>query len=301
MEFENAADAVPRFSESGLSEDFVFDSNEILSLPADIQSESQLLTCAVLKNMEPLDASMTAYGAALLIQSVLSRNIPLSSRRLAPSVVAEEQDKFLAAFSHHAISVLSSTTWRKAMEERGALCDVADLLDGHLVSQIKHKVDTAKELPLSSRSAADLVLLAKSLSLSLPKITETSASVDAIKGVSTRSNADLLPFSNEVFDIHMSSIHVDVDSKEQVPRPETSRTFRELTHWHNTRPTTMQGKVSLTDWQKARALRSHQMFLSKPDFFPPPLVYDADHPLQGSFSNTLPVSPIRLAKRSSLR
>lgn len=270
-EYKKAADAVFDSVTPSSAPENVTDLDRLLGeLNGDINSEAQCLTFCVLKQLIMKDSSLSDAASALLLQSVMARNTPLNQRRLASTSESKGDDNLLTQFSNLAQHILSSAAWKASMTQRGALCDIADLIDGRLFYQIQQKLSTLKELQIGVEAANQLRTLSEALPINLPKVSgkslqgpETqSVEKKAKPGSSPGGNVNLMPFSNEVFDRHLSSIHVDVEAVEPEPDVDASRTFRELTHWHNTRPVVMQGKVTLTDWQKARAMRSHHMFMS---------------------------------------
>ncbi|PSK58644.1 hypothetical protein B9Z65_6659 [Elsinoe australis] len=241
----------------------------VTGINADIDSETMWLLFAALKLVLQSDKSLSEDARALVVSTIVAQHLPLPHRRLAPVTQQTQENKFLEAFATNAQSILDSKEWSTIMKERKAICDVADLVDGRLFHQVKQGMSTVDVTKLDQRASSQIKSLLSALSLDSPNNSSTIQSsnqphtTDSVSQPPSTSgpNATLLPFQNAVFDEHLASIHVNAAKSEPTMRPDTSRTFRELTHWHNTRPVTMQGKVTLTDWQKARALRSHQMFL----------------------------------------
>ncbi|OQU93957.1 hypothetical protein CLAIMM_00390 [Cladophialophora immunda] len=76
------------------------------------------------------------------------------------------------------------------------------------------------------------------------------------------ARATVLPFSNPVFDAHLSPIQLTIDVS--VAKEGTSRIFKELSHWHNhRRPIDQRAAWAATEWQKARANRRNQLFMTE--------------------------------------
>lgn len=143
-------------------------------------------------------------------------------------------------------------------------CDIADLLDGRLFAYImNHPAGQGADVD------ADLKALREAVGSesTQPIIASGKSTAQAKTNGATPSEVQpqtgehrLLPFSNDIFDKHLKSIHVKVDSRSLRPEADTARTFKELTHWHNNKPLNPGRKAPLTDWQKGRALRSNAIF-----------------------------------------
>ncbi|KAF2223947.1 hypothetical protein BDZ85DRAFT_215565 [Elsinoe ampelina] len=238
-------------------------------LVRDLQSFGKSETTALLYQASKLllesHPSYNGHVRALLMSSAIASQLPLSKRRLAATTkVSSEDSVFLAAFATKACEVLTAGSWKEAMAEQDMLCDVADLIDGRLFYHVRQNINQ-----IDGSSLDDIAITKTMAALHLDSVNGAAVSSgdeDDLDGFSVKSEgispaSSLLPFQNSVLDEHLASIHIRTSKNEPALPPSTSRTFRELTHWHNTRPVTVQGKVTLTDWQKARALRSHQMFL----------------------------------------
>lgn len=73
----------------------------------------------------------------------------------------------------------------------------------------------------------------------------------------------VLPFTNEVFDTQLSSIHVDTaePSTSSLPIPKYNTVFNDVRHWHSTKQIEDKKKGPETFWQQKKRLRSHQNFM----------------------------------------
>ncbi|PNS19178.1 hypothetical protein CAC42_1914 [Sphaceloma murrayae] len=243
-----------------------FELDTLLSdLDSSIDSEAIALVYAACKLVLQSDTSFGDDVRALVISVFIAQDLPLAKRRLPGIDRDAKVNDFLKAFSEAATSVLQGEAWSAAMNKRLMSCDVADLIDGRLFHQIRQNQSNLQQLALKATASSNISNVLSSLSLE--GVSGVASSTDSVATDTDDAHSgagptvSILPFQNEVFDEHLASIHVSTAKSEPSIRPDTSRTFRELTHWHNTRPVTLQGKVTLTDWQKARALRSHQMFL----------------------------------------
>ncbi|KAF4550357.1 DEAD/DEAH box helicase-like protein 4 [Elsinoe fawcettii] len=205
----------------------------------------------------------------LLLAFALTRQLPLSQRRL-PTVhnIKKADGSVLSAFASRVAIILSHPSWSQNMAKQNMDCDLADLIDGRLYHHLRSSAVDSSNAAFSHVSTSDIKDLLDVLSLDPPQEKSESANpANDLQPNDTESEdlvspeTSVLPFQHAVLDEHLASIHIRSSRQEPDLPPSTSRTFRELTHWHNTRPVTVQGKVTLTDWQKARALRSHQMFL----------------------------------------
>lgn len=154
---------------------------------------------------------------------------------------------------------------RNTLIETSSICDVADLVDGRLLSWVMAHPE-ADVSSYGSEATSEIELLMKAISVGsdpTDRSTKTSRSQHEQKPTIDTSPAHrLLPFSHPVFDKHLQSIHVEVEksSKTAGPAGDTAKTFRELTHWHNTKPLQRGPKPVLTEWQKKKAMRSNAIF-----------------------------------------
>ena len=74
----------------------------------------------------------------------------------------------------------------------------------------------------------------------------------------------LLPFANDVFDKHLSPVHLKVAKSDGKVDSTSAVIFREVSHWHNTKPLQSRSGPIVKDEKAAKkALRRNQFFMSE--------------------------------------
>ncbi|KAK6597799.1 dead deah box helicase [Botrytis cinerea] len=184
------------------------------------------------------------FASALILQSVMLNQIPLSKRRF-PSVefdndFEKEITSFLSLFADAAQAILNDPTWSKFVETNEISRDSHDLIDGRLFRVVIQAMcdESLDPFPQSIQDEW-LVLcnLTKELSsqeLSLDKSVDLS-SVKVTPCEDSDSSSDdltVLPFTNAVFNKHLECIHVETDSSLST-KFGTMKLYRETSHWHN--------------------------------------------------------------------
>ncbi|KAL9088868.1 MAG: hypothetical protein Q9159_002831 [Coniocarpon cinnabarinum] len=239
-----------------------------------IASESDLLTTLSLRNLHSSGKTNPNCERALLLHAALKSTYPLDAR-LTRDVkpFSSEQHEWLDVLCGIAARIVSCPEWETLVRETGCDCDVADFIDGLLLATVSdrmHEGPPTTTLGAAQRSAYVSLCSMVDLSPHKPQPNgdimrrgkaETPAS--QARGKDMISEVKLLPFSNLVFDHHLTSIRIKVDEKAKERADRTSdQIFRELSHWHNTKPVQAKKSAAPVDPKaRERALRREQFFM----------------------------------------
>ena len=246
------------------------------------KSEALTIILQCLSQIVQKDPSTRKLVCAFLIHFVLLQRLRLSDRRLRDiQVKAPENDElqtFLDVFANLAIPLVSNgIKSRPFYNNSTSVSTLFDMVDGRLFATVVTNFDKAYSVAMGKFSDA--------LHSILKDFEDTNRDADLLKGLvpsskpsktpeSTRSRTaketekpppltSILPFSNAVFDNHLTSIHIKVGS-DQVPYPKTARIFQEVSHWHNHKRLLDPKSIKEVDEKsKKRALRRNQFFMAE--------------------------------------
>ncbi|EPS30640.1 hypothetical protein PDE_05592 [Penicillium oxalicum 114-2] len=265
--------------------------NALRAMTMDFTQREYLTVTTIIVMMESGVISKTEMGAAraLLLHTVLLRDCQLSDRAIAHTAGSEEQ-RMLNEFARVGHKILSSNTWQNVMEPGHAKFDLYDLLDGRLFSLLASNMDcrpptdivssfswskfeqlctTLKELFDFSVEISDLIS-DKRPHKSQKHATKKSKPNQKFwrnQGQQKVSEAEhlVLPFENPVFDSHLQPVHLSIDDTvEDVGASEPSKTFKELSHWHNAkRPLDTKSGNNFDPWQTRFIMRRNAIFMAE--------------------------------------
>lgn len=82
--------------------------------------------------------------------------------------------------------------------------------------------------------------------------------------IASSDKVTVLPFTNDIFETDLSSIHVDTAESptSALPVPKFGTVFNDVKHWHSTKQLDDKKKAPETPWQQKRRLKSHQRFMA---------------------------------------
>lgn len=216
--------------------------------------------------------------SAFLLHAVLLSHIPLSGRRMKETEIKpdeiefEDPRLFLNDFSLIARSVIDSSGWEQHIDDSGAQCDLADLIDERLflvvLSKIQGCANARSLLPEKIVKEFDFfasIIKAQSgiqVQISAKPCLTGKALLPPPEPIAIPS---VLPFSNVVFDRHLASMRIDIKARDSLGTSARSmRIFKEITHWHNSkRPLDTKAIRISSDWQKKRFLRMNQRHMDE--------------------------------------
>ena len=241
-------------------------------LCSDGLTERASLIVIVLARMLKEKLVTTSLATSFLVHVVLIGSLPLTKRRLKTGFQDDdsqlEMNTFLANFSRLSVLLLEDSMWSQSMQLSESLCDIADLIDGRLLEAI---YANAAEYAMNSQQCPSYEILAHALCaisgihLKLPPYhTSTDIVNEKTEDLYTKAFT-ILPFSNPVFDRHLSSIHLRIaPSKDSVQQ--SGRIYQEVSHWHNANrrldPKSAQ-QTPASEKDKWRARRRNQFFMSE--------------------------------------
>ena len=233
-------------------------------------TEREILTVIVLGQMLKENPEVEDLAASFLIHCALIASLSLSNRRQPTKrPVSEEQTQwqsFLAKFSKSSSTLISSGAWSEAMEAR--TCDILDLVDGRLFEAVTMGGRNGQFPPEADSIFQDLACSLCTLSGIHLKVPAGVQNPTLHKNEVNGSAADalsILPFSNPVFDKHLTSINLRVAPLKPSDR-QSGRIFQEVSHWHNAKKRldpkqAQQTAASAKD--KARSLKRDQHFMAE--------------------------------------
>ena len=244
--------------------------------PAEINhtdlTERVHLALIVLAKMFEMHSVTETLATSFLIHAVLIGSISLRKRCFRTPALADivnsELNAFLATFSKLSITLLKESLWTTAMEHSRVVCDVSDLIDGRLLEAVHINI-TANAL--DSRQCSMYEILANALCAISGvhlKVPHRTSAANVLVGTTDDFDINelaILPFSNPVFDNHLSSIHLRILPSKSSER-QSGRIYQEVSHWHNAKrrldPKASQ-QTPASEKEKFRARRRNQFFMSE--------------------------------------
>ena len=235
-------------------------------------TEREILTVVTLAQMLKDDPAVKDLATRFLAHTTLITSLPLSNRR-QPTQRSNSDERsrsqtFLAKFSEISSTLISSGAWWKAMKAEIVACDVCDLIDGRLFEAVKiagsEPCFPPHLAPNFERLARGLCTLS-GVHLKMPTdMQNATTNTDGVNG-SVPDTVSILPFSNPVFDKHLTSIKLHVAPSKSSDQ-QSGRIFQEVSHWHNAkrRLDIKQGQQTPTSARdKARGLKRDQRFMAE--------------------------------------
>lgn len=234
-------------------------------------TEREILTIVTLTRMLE-DPTMEDLATHFLAHTALIDSLPLSKRRQPTQrPVSDDQpglQSFLAKFSKVSCTLISSRAWSEAMEIGTVPCDISDLIDGRLIEAVtmgRSEWRFPPQLKPTFESLARSLCTLSGVHLKLPTgVQNATTHTNGVHG-SSLDALSILPFSNPVFDRHLTSINLRVEPLKSSDR-QSGRIFQEVSHWHNAkrRLDPKQGQQTPTSAKdKARSLKRDQRFMAE--------------------------------------
>ncbi|RAK96957.1 putative DEAD/DEAH box helicase [Aspergillus ibericus CBS 121593] len=239
---------------------------------------SVLTASVMLSSDSPEEKDMVAI-CALILHTVILGECKLGNRVYTPTDNCNGKS-FLVQYAEIALVILKSPLWHEGVRTRSICCDLADMIDESLFLTMLELCRTSNRGCEFSQSVlarfSVLTTLVKRLCGSEIPGSEVSKQVDkkttggdrrtkmSIKHLpieqGKRSSA-VLPFGNPVFDPHLKPISLVVDeASTEKSNLVTSRTFEEISHWHNhKRPLDKRNEAPLPE----KLLRRNQFFMAE--------------------------------------
>ena len=235
-------------------------------------TERIIVTLVVLGRMLQEHLISESQTISFLCHTVCLGLMPICNRRQNLAMEKEDpkrrMESLLADFSNLSLMLLSEDAWAKTMEANGVKCDIFDLVDGRILESM---LGSSEERMFRAEVAANFENLAHALCaisgihLKLStNIIENEVAIEAIHKTLS-DDSTILPFSNAVFDKHLSSISLRVSSS-RPPNRLSGRIHQEVSHWHNAKrrldPKHLQN-MPASEKEKFRALRRNQFFMAE--------------------------------------
>jgi hypothetical protein len=200
---------------------------------------------------------------ALLYQTALLSEISLSHRLLDAQEPSAELQDFVVKFAQDARQFIDCAAWDEALSD--ADCDIADLIDGRLLSFCVQNPPEEQNKRFEMLRSAAASLCGQELPTLSSKASNGIRPETESNGTGSTPYA-LLPFSDSVFDEHLKPVHLTVSRSSGKTDPTSASIFREVSHWHNSkRPIDQKTKGQLEKDPKIakKALRRNQFFMAE--------------------------------------
>ncbi|KAF2144344.1 uncharacterized protein K452DRAFT_223784 [Aplosporella prunicola CBS 121167] len=230
-------------------------------------SERLYLVAATIGRILSWDKFSSNEISAFLTHSILQSQLRLGARSAVESSSTENSQLFLEKFVEVARGVMHSPYWRQFVEEAQAQTDIADLVDGRLFNSVL----TGHHPDLQLNEESQVVM--KSMMTLISPLTDNQINPHDNKSrlnpeqrsqKALHSYRKLLPFTDQVFAKHLQPIKLNIDTEIVHLMGENSRTFRELTHWHNSRrPLSRKVALSMKERTAFYARRRDQRFMAE--------------------------------------
>ncbi|KAI9783682.1 MAG: hypothetical protein M1839_003530 [Geoglossum umbratile] len=235
------------------------------------------LTLLALEKLLIAEPKRAPLVSAFLLHAVLLGHIPLSHRRMREIQLTEESAlsyrKFLDDFATAALCEISHSGWAQLFDERGDQCDVVDLVDGRLFKVVLFAIQGQSDVRtlLPEQVVQEFIPLAASLEKKCGVRLVPTRKCDLlgkaiVPALEKSAIPPVLSFSHTVFDLHLASIQINVDVLNSPALGDrSSRIFREISHWHNSkRPIDkIQAGRIYNDKARQRLLRSQQRYMGE--------------------------------------
>jgi hypothetical protein len=211
----------------------------------------------------------------------LISGLSLQERLVSAAGLDEKVKESLEAFCEEASTILASEDWAENMEAWECGCDVADLVDGRLLSACLQDASIGANETYRTLAQACEALGA---GFSIGEIVDSNgnagkelsvfchgSSADSIPAAAPQSQSNesyaVLPFSNEIFDPHLAPVQLEIDRVGDVEDATAGNIFREITHWHNHKrpvdPKLREEQMAKSEKQKFWARKRNQWFMDE--------------------------------------
>ena len=235
-------------------------------------TEREILTIITLAQMLKDDPALEDLSSSFLCHTALITLLPLSNRRQPAPRPSGGEDLclrgFLASFSQISSTIISSGAWSDAMEAETLPCDIFDLIDGRLfeaVNMCRSQWRFPPRLIPAFEGLAHGLCTLSGIHLQVPtNLPNDTLNSNGVNG-STSDAVSILPFSNSIFDKHLTSINLRVAPSKSSDR-QHGRIFQEVSHWHNAKrrlDLKQSQKIPTSATDKARSLKRDQRFMAE--------------------------------------
>ena len=232
-------------------------------------TEREILTLLTLAPMLKDDPALKDLSTYFLCHTALITLLPLSNRRQPTQTSSGEEhlrsQSFLAIFSKISSTLISSGGWAKAMENKLIPCDISDLIDGRLFEAVRMGESQWRyPAPIFEDLAHSLCTLS-GIHLKIPtNLANATSHSNGVSGLAS-GPISILPFSNPIFDKHLTSINLCVVSSKSSDR-QYGRIFQEVSHWHSAKrrlDSKQAQQIPASAKDKLRSLKREQRFMTE--------------------------------------
>jgi hypothetical protein len=224
-------------------------------------TEREYLTILVASKLASA-SDQSELTAALLGHTALLAELSLSDRLLDTQETTQKTQDYITKFAKEARDLINSNAWFEEFASVDAVCDVADLIDGRLLAYCLQHGSKSERLEVLSDALETLS------GHEIPDISSKSSAVPSATDDSTEKSAPyaVLPFSDSVFDEHLSPITLKVSKSGGKADPTSAAIFREVSHWQSAKkPMDQKPGTKLEKDPKIakKALRRNQFFMAE--------------------------------------
>lgn len=226
------------------------------------------LTLATLALILQRDSSKTLLAVGFLVHTVLIGEARISDRSQSWNARAGDKQleisNFIIEFCISSRRISDDRRWSDAMENPSVKCDIADLIDGRLFTQIAtglmtKSFDQGNQLAWLEPKVKSLIQILSSL-IDVQMEYQEHLNISRSEVPAKSNKISVLPFSNPVFDKHLKNINIPTGSSKIISN-ESAGIFHAMSHSHNSK-----GRSEFhpqSDKDKARALRRNQFFMAE--------------------------------------
>lgn len=236
-------------------------------------SEREMITVVVLSDLMRTDCITPNQLSTFILHTASLPFLPLSTRRLDIPQAESDSQGIMIKFANRALKFFKNAVFKQLLDESSLTCDLADLIDGMLLSALyQSTLDQTTLLATTQvRTRYDTLIAAvfrilpnafKILKSGTLSKTENRPSASQKRHGQKQLPDSVLPFNNPIFDVHLKPIHLNiVKSPELDTNSAASKVFRELSHWHSHKRAIIQkGPPPKLGWF---ALRRNQTFMAE--------------------------------------
>lgn len=210
---------------------------------------------------------MHLMAAAFLLHSVCLRNLSLSERRLSVQHIIDQEsyNAILDEFCKNTNTLIETADFENCLWESKEP-DSHDLIDGRLLRPCTNLLQSQQVSELESNiqyrynTLLECLETVSRVPIQYNKISNTLPEVNIQpSGQAPMEKTALLPFQHKVFDYHLSSIHVTVESFDRKQTRIPQRSVIDMTHWHNRRLLDSKPRTKWRNPERSKQLQMRNM------------------------------------------
>ncbi|KAF9737049.1 DEAD/DEAH box helicase [Paraphaeosphaeria minitans] len=230
-------------------------------------TERHYLTVIVLSALLAGNKVTKDFVSSFLRHTALISGLSLQERLVSAAGLDEKVKESLEVFCEEASTILASEDWADNMEAWNCRCDVADLVDGRLLSACLQDAAIGVNDVYRTLTQACEALGAGISSNDIAASNGTATATSHTPQSTSSESYAVLPFSNEIFDPHLAPVQLEIDRVGDLEDATTANIFREISHWHNHKrpldPKLREEQLAKSEKQKFWTRKRNQWFMDE--------------------------------------